>query len=128
MWKDEIEMEFIKLMSGSLPEACTTTEAASTTQALTLAKILEMRQKLYSMPAVPVSPKLIRMSWPTKQARGHHKKRVNKKWAKRYGSAIDVSVDKGQCYQFSDFLTGKPVIAAYPKTFEGLRVVYPRAL
>ena len=126
MWENEIGMDFVKLIQGSMPGACTTTAGEhSTTEAITLAKIIEMKQKLYAMPAAPVSPKLLRMPWPIKQARAHHTRRVNKKWAKRYGKTIDVSVDKGQCYQFADFLTGAPVVAAYPKSFERLKVVYP---
>ena len=120
----------------NLEESCFTSTAATTTASscLTVETIKDMKRKMEeikaeilddhlplfhrpfptfnSTPAVLCGMQLIEHPWPKKQARTHRKKRINKKWLKRYGYIVDTSVDTGNAFVFQ----GRAVIV-YPHTF-----------
>lgn len=58
------------------------------------------------------------MPYSKKQARTHRKKRINKKWRKRYGFIVDDSVDTGNA-----FLIQGHTMVAYPATFGRIMTV-----
>jgi hypothetical protein len=114
-----MRMETDRLVTETLCGAastCTSTTGAAS--ALTMADILEAKRRIEAMPPPPPIPDLIMIPWPIKQTRVHRKRRINKKWAKKYGKTFDGSADKGQVYLFRNFFTGKPTCAAFPRTFD----------
>jgi len=115
-----IESEMLKNIESTI-FANTSNTPAEPNPPLTMDMLRETMQKVAALPVVPPIPQLMQMPWPKRQARTHRKQRVNKKWAKKYGNIIDTSVDTGECYMFREFLYDKPVIAAYPWSFEKLR-------
>lgn len=68
------------------------------------------------MPGNVGGMKIIERPWPKKQVKTHRKKRINKKWRKRYGFILDTSVDAGEC-----FIVQGHTLIAYPRTVEALR-------
>lgn len=89
------------------------------TSALTLNDILEAKRKIGAIPYVPVLPILQELPWPMIQIRHHRKRRIDKKWLKRYGTRPWFGADRGEYYTF--VFNGQPVIAAYPQTFKILQ-------
>ena len=88
---------------------------------LKMAGIWEAQKRLVEAVRPAALPKLLRMPWPEKQTRTHRRKRINKKWRKRYGMVVDFSVDDGRCFIFPDVATGQQTVATYPNTYECLR-------
>lgn len=62
--------------------------------------------------------------WPKRQARTHRKKRINKKWLKRYGVTIDTSVDTSQVA----IIAGRMMVAYPPAFAEIMRAARLRPL
>lgn len=120
-----VRQRFVRAMDRPVEDVffsgTTTATTGAPVPALTLDDILEAKRMIDAIPRVPALPQLLRMPWPKKQSRTHRKKRINKKWLKRYGMIADISVDDGKCFTFPDFISDRQVVAAYPITFELLR-------
>jgi len=95
---------------------------ATTATSLTMATLLDAKRKLEASLAMRSQPPDIRcLPWPKKRARRHRRRRVDKKWLKRYGTAIDTSVDQGQVYLFKDPFSGLRYAVMYPGTYDRYR-------
>lgn len=119
-------MERSELFGAFTARGCCANEPSTPEPPLTLEKIREAKELLGTSPRLPqLAPHPI--SWPMRQARTHRKRRINKKWRKRYGMVPDTSVDHGQVYLVNapQFASGRPgfpspsvsLVVAYPKTF-----------
>ncbi len=114
--------------------SCSSTYAGQSTKHMTMDDILEAKRVLEEMGPAPSMPTLHCMPWPMKQRRVHKKKRINKKWRRKYGMYEDRSVDKGQVYFFdskfhfySKWGQVRQVVLAYPESFRKLTAMLPGA-
>ena len=116
-----------ELMTKSLfggSDNSTATCSCTADEPLTLDKVKAMVELIKSTPKLPPVPKIAMLPLPTKQAKTHKKKRINKKWYKKYGRVPDNSFDDGMAYVFTDQFSGLKTVAAYPQTYRGIQDVY----
>jgi len=101
-----------------------TTSGTQVTPPLTLDVFREFCRKAEALDPIEKVPKLWMRPFPKVQVKKHRRKRINKKWLKRYGFREDTSVDKGQgiLMRFTNYFGGEHVLlVVYPFTFERMK-------